>query len=210
VSGGARLVSLSRTYPSIWHRPVLTRVDLRIFELRYFRRCLACGFCKDHCCSHGVDIDARNVERLLALGRDFERHVGTPRQHWFTTTPVADDEFPARSHFRTLVKQGYCVFHEPGGRGCRIHSWCAERGLDYRHFKPLVSILFPLTFESSVLVPSTELLDGTLACGGEGDILYDGVRDELAYFFGQGCVVELDAVRERTMAQVPISSSERL
>ena len=63
-----------------------------------------------------------------------------------------------------------------------------------RSLKPLVSILFPVTFEHGVLMPSTELIDGTLVCGGAGDTLYEGARDELAHFFGSGLVAELDAL----------------
>ena len=37
--------------------PVLSAVDPRIFTLRYFTHCMACGFCHDACCHHGVDVD---------------------------------------------------------------------------------------------------------------------------------------------------------
>ena len=32
-----------------------------------------------------------------------------------------------------------------------IHRFCLEEGLDYHTLKPMVSILFPLTFEHGVL-----------------------------------------------------------
>ena len=38
--------------------PVLRAVDKNIFSLRYFQHCMACSFCHDACCRHGVDVDA--------------------------------------------------------------------------------------------------------------------------------------------------------
>jgi hypothetical protein len=184
--------ALSRAYPSRLERPVLTAVDTRIFSLRYFRHCMDCGFCGDQCCEHGVDVDRDNAERILAMGEEFERFVGKPKTEWFTGEMVADDEFPSRVQTRTRVAGTHCVFHDAKKRGCKIHAWCLEHGLDVRAFKPMVSLLFPVTFEKSVLMPSTEMLDGSLVCGGKGDTLYAGARDELLYFFGDALVRELD------------------
>jgi hypothetical protein len=61
----------------------------------------------------------------------------------------------------------------------------------------MVSILFPLTFERGVLVPSPEAVDGSLICSGDGPSLYDGVRGELAHFFGEELVAALDTLGER-------------
>jgi hypothetical protein len=60
----------------------------------------------------------------------------------------------------------------------------------------MVSILFPLTFEHGALVPSPEAVDGSLICSGDGPSLYDGVRDELAHFFGEQLIAALDTLRE--------------
>jgi hypothetical protein len=187
-------IALRRAYPSIFGAPVLDRVDPGIFRLRYFRRCLECGFCGDQCCDHGVDIDVENARRLEALGPEFAAFVGSQASEWFTGEIIADPEFPGGSHRRTRTRDGHCIFRAPSGRGCRIHAFCLEKGLDYRGLKPLVSILFPVTFEHGALMPSTELADGTLVCGGEGATLYEGARDELAHFFGGGLIAELDGL----------------
>jgi hypothetical protein len=190
-------LALERAYPSIFGAPVLSRVDPAIFQLRYFRHCMACGFCSDQCCDHGVDIDVENVRRLEALGPEFAAFVGSEPARWFTGEIVADAEFPGGAHRRTRREDGHCIFRARNGRGCRIHGFCLEKGLDYRSLKPLVSILFPVTFEHGVLMASTELSDGTLVCGGQGDTLYEGARDELAHFFGTGLIAELDALAAR-------------
>jgi hypothetical protein len=172
--------------------PVLSAVDMRIFALRYFRHCMECSFCHDGCCQHGVDIDLENVGRLKSVHGRFREMVGVPEEEWFTTEVIADPEFPSGANVRTRVRNGTCVFRDPRGRGCLIHRYCLEEGIDYHTLKPMVSTLFPLTFEQGVLVASSEVLDGSLICAGEGPSCYDGARDELRYYFGDALVAELD------------------
>jgi hypothetical protein len=188
------MIALSRRYVCVLGAPVIDRIDPRLFSLRYFTACLDCHFCHDQCCSYGVDIDAANIESLAALGPDFESFVGVPRADWFTLERVRDGEFPSGSYGRSQTRGGKCVFAERTGRGCRIHAWCLAKGLDYRRLKPLVSMLFPVTFEHGALVPSPEILDGTLACAGQGPSLYQGAREELSYHFGTDFIAELDAL----------------
>jgi hypothetical protein len=184
----SRIVALSRPYTCVFGAPVLTSVDPQIFALRYFTRCMACGFCGDDCCSHGVDIDTENAKRVAAL-------LGISEADHFTDTPTADLEFPSGSYVRTKVKNGKCVFHITGGRGCAIHAHCAENGLDYHLYKPMVSTLFPVTFENGLLCASSEAVDGSLICSGDGPSLYEGAREELAYYFGADFVAEVDAMK---------------
>ena len=186
------LIPLSTSYPCKLGGPILTQVDKRIFTHRYFRHCLDCSFCHDACCQHGVDIDLDNAARLKALDGKFKQLVAVPEQDWFTTDVMTDPEFPSGRHLRTQTRNGMCIFHDPNGRGCLIHRYCLEEGLDYHSLKPMVSILFPLTFEQGALVPSSEVTDGSLICSGSGPSCYDGARDELAYYFGNVLVLELD------------------
>lgn len=186
------VVNLSTSYPSRSGAPVLSAVDRRIFSYRYFRDCMACTFCHDACCRHGVDVDMENAARLLAAPQRFKDMVGVPETAWFTSDIIADPEFPSGAQIRTQVANGACVFLDRKRRGCLIHRYCLEEGLDYHTLKPMVSILFPLTFEQGVLQPATELSDGTLICGGDGPSCYDGAREELRYYFGDVLVRELD------------------
>jgi len=193
------VIALEREYPSIFAAPVIRAVDDGIFTLHYFTRCMACGFCNDQCCSYGVDIDLANMDRLRALGPSFETFAGAPQAEWFTPEIVEDAEFPSGRHARTRAVDGKCVFADRKGRGCKIHAYCLEKDLDYHLYKPLVSILFPLTFEHGVLVPSPEAVDGSLVCSGQGPSLYDGVRGELAHFFGDELVAESDALNAKLL-----------
>jgi hypothetical protein len=175
--------------------PALRGVDPKIFSLRYFTHCMECGFCHDACCDHGVDIDLGNAARLRALPRDFQDRIGAPHSEWFTTEVVRDAEFPGGAHVRTATRNGACIFRNEAARGCAIHGYCLERGLDYHLLKPMVSILFPVTFEHGVLTASDEAADGSLICSGSGPSLYDGARDELLYYFGPALIAELDGLK---------------
>ena len=188
------VVRLSRDYVCVQGAPVIHSVDTDIFALRYFARCMACGFCDDQCCSYGVDIDLGNVVRLAALGEDFSQRIAAPRAEWFTDTLIEDAEFPTGRHMRTQTRDGKCVFLARDKRGCTIHAYALEKGIDYHELKPIVSTLFPATFEHGVLVASSEVVDGSLICGGEGPSVYEGARDELTYYFGAAFVSELDAL----------------
>ena len=191
------MIGLSRLYPCAIGGPVLSAVDCAIFTFRYFTDCLACGFCRDACCNHGVDIDLGNVTRLKALPQDFHDRIGVPASEWFTSRAVADLEFPGGLHQRTAVRGGTCVFRNPAGRGCAIHAYCLDHKLDYHDYKPMVSVLFPVTFEQGVLTASGEAADGSLICAGKGPSLYDGARSELDYYFGAELIAELDQLRAR-------------
>jgi len=188
------LVALAKPHPCVFKAPVLDSVDTRIFTLRYFTRCMECGFCNDQCCSYGVDIDAQNAERVLGLGEAFASTVPTAAADWFDPELFEDAEFPSGRYRRTKARDGHCVFHRKDGRGCLIHAWCLEQGLDYHLYKPMVSTLFPLTFDHGCLKPSNEAIDGSLVCTAQGPSLYRGAREELAYYFGAGLIAELDAM----------------
>lgn len=193
------ILALAREHVCILKAPVLRAVDTEIFRLRYFTHCMSCGFCRDQCCSYGVDIDIDNAAALCALGPDFKALIGIPESQWFGEEIADDPEFPSGRNLRTRVRDGHCVFHNRDGRGCRIHAYCVENGLDYHLYKPMVSILFPLTFEQGCLVPSSEAVDGSLVCAGDGPSLYEGGRGELGHFFGSGLVAELDAIEAESL-----------
>jgi hypothetical protein len=188
------VVRLTRSYTCIQAAPVLHSVDTAIFSLTYFARCMACNFCDDQCCTYGVDIDLGNAMRLAALGDDFSARIVAPRAEWFGNEVLEDAEFPTGRYLRTRAVGGKCVFRNPSGRGCAIHAYAIDKGIDYHELKPLVSTLFPTTFEHGVLVASSEVHDRSLACAGQGPSVYQGARDELKYYFGDAFIAELDAL----------------
>jgi len=185
---------LSRPYQARQGAPRIRAVHEAIFRRTYFADCRACSFCKDQCCSWGVDVDTSNMARLFAHAGPLEVRMGKSRERWFETEIRADLEFPGGRVGRTRAEEGACVFLDRDGRGCHIHAYCLESGLEVYGLKPLVSALFPLTFAEGTLVPALEVEDGSLACLGSGKSLYRGSRDALAYHFGDEFVLELDGL----------------
>ncbi|MDP9150910.1 MAG: hypothetical protein M3O36_13350 [Myxococcota bacterium] len=186
--------ALSRAYACRWGVPIVDRVDTAIFARTYFVQCMDCSYCHDSCCQYGVDVDVTNVARLDAHAASLEQYTGVPRARWFTGEWCDDGEFPGGRQTRTRVEDGACVFRNRRGRGCTIHSFAVERGIDYHELKPMVSVLFPITFDGGLLHPSNEILDRSLQCIDDGPTLYRGVRSEVGWYFGGDLVAELDAL----------------
>jgi hypothetical protein len=131
---------------------------------------------------------------MLAEAPAIERHTGVAVSDWFRGPAFADEDAPGGTLRRTAVRDGYCVFHAPGGRGCMLHSYALATGRDYHALKPMVSTLFPVTFGGGALVVSDELEDGSLVCAATGPTAYEAVRGELSYYFGESLVNELDTL----------------
>lgn len=179
------------------------RVDTRIFQLTYYMHCMGCSFCNDICCQYGVDVDLDNVARLQAAPEELEQFVGRPRSQWFQDQVVLDPEYPGGGYRRTQVIDGRCVFLNRNGRGCLVHSWCLQQGIPYQHLKPMISSLFPVTFDQGILLPSSETVESSLACLGPGSTLYRGARDDLRWYFGEQLVQELDAIELELQSMRP-------
>jgi Fe-S-cluster containining protein len=194
------LKALQRSYPSRYGTPVLTSVDTDIFVHGYFARCMDCTFCHDSCCAYGVDVDAPTVGRLLAHADDLEQVVGVGRERWFTGEYDTDPEIPGGSSTRTAVIDGACVFLNRQGRGCLIHKFCLERGLDVRALKPMIAALFPVTFDYGMLHANAEVRDKSLICYNTGPTLYRSARADLEYYFGPELVAELDAIETEVLS----------
>lgn len=193
---------LSLSYPARPGRPVVSCVDTDIFTLRYFTDCMACDFCGARCCQYGVDVDAELHGRIMDHAGELEALAGMPRTDWFTDSWTEDPEVPGGRYTRTRVVGGGCVFRTRSA-GCLLHSYCLRAGIDYHDLKPMVSTLFPVTFEGGTLLPSAEAADGELVCGGQGKTLYEGLRGELCWYFGNGLVAELDALRPVEPGSLP-------
>jgi hypothetical protein len=200
------IIDLSRSHACRYGVPSVSQVDSLIFTRRYHAHCMRCDFCGDSCCGYGVEIDAANVERLLLHAPALERVTGFGVDRWFTGEWFDDPESPGGRSTSTSVVDGRCVFHNRAGRGCLIHSHCLAQGIDYHELKPMVSLLFPVTFGEGVLQASEEVEDATLACLHRGPTLYRGARDELLYYFGRGLVEDLDRVERRESFGTELSS----
>lgn len=169
-------------------------VDDTIFVRRYFGHCMSCGFCADACCQHGVDVSLVERDRILARRDEISTRVGRDSSEWFESVVTTDADFSGGAATRTTVVDGRCVFLSRTTRGCVLHAMSLETDTDYHLLKPMVSALFPVTFGGGALLCSEELADGSLICGGDGPSAYEMARSELAYYFGDELVCELDVL----------------
>lgn len=209
------MLPLSRSYVCRFGAPIIDRIDPAIFQLTYFAECMSCGFCHDACCQYGADIEMPRVEALDAIKDELEPYLGVPRADWFRDGPddpeavgvLIEPEYPGgeytRTHFQTLPEgrsphsEYACVFLDPVGRGCRIHRFALERGIDVHDIKPMMCLLFPLSFEDRALKPAYEFEVDELVCQGPGASLYQSAREDVRWYFGSEMVVELDRMERQ-------------
>jgi len=192
---------LSKSYAALGGQPVIDKVDLNLFRHSYFSACLSCTFCGHSCCHWGVDVDAENVERILARKDDLEAYLGTRASDWFTGEWEEIPDYPGGRSTRTRVVNGHCNFQNPESGACKLHAFALDKGFDYHEIKPLISSLFPLTFGDGLLCLSEEIYEGSLACMSNGPSCYDAQRHELLHYFGAELVAELDAIRDGLLAK---------
>jgi hypothetical protein len=143
-----------------------------------------------------VDVDVTNVNRLLEHASALEKLTGHTKDKWFNPDFTVDKEFPGGQFTRTNVVDGYCIFFDKSDRGCLIHKYALSLNIDFHEIKPIVSTLFPLTFDDGLLHPSDEASDKSLVCLGEGSSLYRGIRNDLLYYFGNDFINELDGLEK--------------
>jgi Fe-S-cluster containining protein len=189
------VIKLINSYPCIYGLPVIHSVDTDIFQLTYFMHCMQCTFCNDECCSYGADVDMVNVNRILEKADELEEFTGINRDKWFYPKKRKwDHEYPGHDYTRTTKKNDACVFLSKKGRGCLLHKFALAKGYDYHEFKPFFCTVFPVTYNEGVLMTPEEIDEKTTACLGEGPTLYQGAREELRYYFGDGLIRELDEI----------------
>jgi Fe-S-cluster containining protein len=218
---------LSRPYPCRDGAPVIDRVDPRVFELTYFARCMDCSFCHDACCRYGADIEITRVREIERHRADLEAYLGVPRADWFREDPedigmLPEPDYAGGAYTRTGVVdlpvgrsphgETGCVFLDTGGRGCRLHRFALDRGIDVHTIKPIICVLFPLSFEGGELTPACEFDLDDLVCRGPGATVYQSARADLLHYFGPDLVAELDRLdRQRALdagrvVPLPVSS----
>lgn len=204
------IVELSRPYTSRFGLPVIHRVDTRIFTESYFAHCMQCTYCHDSCCQYGATVEEPMVRKLLQNAEALEAYVGQPRERWFQDWMLDDPDYPGGRYTRTQVIDGACVFLNRNGRGCLLHRFCLEKGVEVHELKPFVCHMFPIWYEDGTFQRPEEILDRTLVCIGPGPSLYRSARGDVRFYFGDEMIAELDRLEARTLAEVPPVMQGRL
>lgn len=198
------VVKLKNSYACIHGLPVIHSVDDAIFQHSYFMHCMSCTFCNDQCCSYGADIDNVNVARINKYSDELEKFTGISKDKWFDQTEKSwDHEYPGNDYIRTtyVEEKDACIFLDRQNRGCMLHSFALNKGIDYHELKPFFCSMFPVTFDEGVLCLPEEIEEKSLACLGEGPTLYQGAREEIRHYFGDEIVAELDAIEAGLIEQ---------
>lgn len=199
LSQDADIISLGKEYVS--DTMAISFVHRDIFLKKYFARCLECNFCHDWCCSFGADIDVQNVERIQQRKEEILPFVRPPEGAWFETEYAYYEEYDGNQYTRIKTQGPRCVFISKDQRGCGLHRYAISKKMDYHEIKPLVCILFPLSFGEGILSLAPELDDNSLVCSGAGDSAYQSLRNELEHYFGRECVEELDGIEAKVIGE---------
>lgn len=189
------VVPLSKEYS--FGNVAISFVQRDIFLKTYFARCLACNFCHDWCCSFGADIDVQNVEKIQQQNDEILPFVRLPEGEWFEEEYTYYEEYVGNEYTRIKTQGTRCAFISKDQRGCGLHRYAISKQMDYHEIKPLVCILFPLSFEEGILLIAPELDDDSLVCAGAGTSVYRSIRSELEYYFGLEFVQELDKIEQK-------------
>lgn len=198
------VIKLKNSYPCIHGLPVIHSVDTDIFDITYFMKCMECTFCNDQCCEWGADIDLENVARIMKHKDELEKFTGIKSDKWFNDSEVKNDhEYPGHDYVRTTYdeEKDYCIFLNNKSRGCMLHSFALQKGIDYHELKPFFCSMFPVTYLEGVLMTPEEIDEKLTVCLGDGPTLYRGSREELKYYFGEGLVAELDEAESTWLEQ---------
>jgi hypothetical protein len=128
---------------------------------------------------------------------ELEEFTGIKSDKWFDKNINKwDHEYPGGDYTRTTIDENKnsCVFLGTKSRGCMLHSFALHKGIDYHELKPFFCSIFPVTYYEGVLVIPEEIDEKLTACLGTGPTLYQGAREAIRYYFGDGLVEELDEI----------------
>ena len=196
----ATIISLSKEY--VFGNVAISFVHRDIFLKQYFARCLECNFCHDWCCSFGADIDIQNVEKIQQHREEILPFVRPPEAEWFEAEYAYYEEYAGSQYTRINTQGPRCMFISKDQRGCGLHRYAISKQMDYHEIKPLVCILFPLSFGEGILSLAAELEDNSLVCSGSGVSAYQSMRNELQYYFGHEFVEELDGIEKKVLGEL--------
>ena len=193
------IVPLQNTYAARYGVPVIDKVDTDVFLKSYYGDCMACNFCHDACCAHGADTTAIDMENMESHAAELAAYRGLCRDRRFTGKFEDDSDWPGGRATRIRVEDGHCVFLNTAGRGCLIHSFALERGIDVHEVKPMVCLMWPVTWTDATLFCSNEVADNDLICVGPGQTCYRSARTDLQWYFGPAMIAELDALEAKVL-----------
>lgn len=113
------------------------------------RGCYGCK-CNDACCRYGADIDKISYDLIIKHKALVENIIKEKVENCFEKEPDTDPEFLGGSARRSIVKNGFCVFHLKEGKGCSLYKLVSKDKIPKRII-PSICRLYPLTWENGRL-----------------------------------------------------------
>lgn len=199
LSQDATIIPLTKEYVS--GNVAISFVHRDVFLKTYFARCLECNFCHDWCCSFGADIDILNVEKIQQRKEEIMPFIRASEVEWFEAEYTYYEEYAGNQYTRINPQGSRCVFISKDKRGCGLHRYALSKQMDYHEIKPLVCVLFPLSFGEGILSLAPELDDNSLICSGSGYSAYRSIWNELEYYFGRELAEELDEIEKEVLLE---------
>ena len=122
--------------------------------------------------------------------------VRPPEGEWFEAEYTYYEEYAGNQYTRINTQGPRCVFISKDQRGCGLHRYAISKQMDYHEIKPLICILFPLSFSEGILSLAAEMDDNSLVCAGLGYSAYQSMRNELEHYFRREFIEELDGIEK--------------
>jgi len=186
------------------------RVDAGVFTKTVVADCMT-HTCTMHatgkqkleaCCQYGCDVDLYEQQEILQHAGDIRAVLDADAPAvWFREERELDPDTKSGAFVRTVRHNDGCVFLSHDQRGCAIHRAALAHGWSWRHVKPGVCQLFPLTYTSDAIVISDDYTDYSCAYTQGAPSLYRVSRDALAHVFGDALVAALDDAEARVLAR---------
>jgi hypothetical protein len=200
---------------------MLDRVRVKQFSIsnEFFEKGYAAGdgpcLCTAKCCTHGVWVDVRERDAILAeqelIKRFMDETQSSSEAEWFDNEVVDDPDFASGKAVGTRVINDKCAFLDKFGR-CSIQVASVETGRHKWAVKPLYCILFPIEVSNNVVSFDPMLQDEEKCCSisAHFDVpLFQACREELTHLLGEDGYATLDeqySIRSRNTAERAESS----
>ncbi len=127
-------------------------IDPAVFSFRGFDH-IGChkSCCDDDCCVHGADFDKESYELVHKYKDVIEPMIGVKVEDCFTHSWEEDEDFLGGDATESVVRNGFCAFHNPKGKGCVLYDLIENKGLP-RRLVPSICRLYPLTWGGGELL----------------------------------------------------------
>jgi len=115
--------------------------------------------CDDECCKYGADIDKESYDLIFKNRKSVEKAIEAKLEDCFKDAWYDEEDFLGGNGTETKVgKSGFCMFHNPKGKGCVLYELVNVNKLP-RRIIPSICRLYPLTWRGGELTVAGDIYD---------------------------------------------------